>query len=258
MELRRYWQIIMRYWILVALLTVVGLAAAYQYYITNRPTYQAVAVISIVQSPSPNDTFSNYYANTSSEFAADEFPKILSGNVFMSEVANQLKEGNINVSADELKGMVTTESKHRILTITVGNKDQNTALQTAKTIALVLKDRASEFVQPRQVMANLVDMPTEASLSGGRTLLLAAVRVLAGLIAGIGLAFLLAYLDTAIHTRAEAEETLGLPVLGIIPGTAKGGNRRATSVPPGDEDQLAKARLLSLQTEQDREQASTR
>ncbi len=259
MELRLYWQIIRRYWIPVVVLLAIGLAVAYQYYITNRPTYQAVTVVNLVQIPSSNDTYSGYYANASSEYAADEFTKILSGNTFMTEVADQLKEASINLSPDELKGMVSTESKHRILTITINHPNQTTALQTARAVANILENRASDFVKPRQVNANILDMPTQANLSGGRTLLLAGVRVLAGLIAGIGLAFLLAYLDHTIRTQSEVAETLGLPVLGAIPPVKRSKNPANITLPSGeDDDTLANARLLALQAQKDRERASTR
>jgi capsular polysaccharide biosynthesis protein len=257
MELKHYWQIITRYWVLVVILTLVGVVAAGQYYVSNKPTFQAVAVVDIVQIPSPNDTFSGYYANTSSEYAADEFTKILAGNTFMAEVSKQLQEGNIDLSPNELKGMVTTESKYRTLTITVGHKDQATALAVAKAVTNVLENRASDFVKPRQVNANVLNMPDQAVQSGGRTLLLAGVRVLAGLIAGIGLAFLLAYLDQSIKSGSEVEETLGLPVLGVIPAPKRFGNKRPPATPP-DDDHLAKARLLALQSDQERERASTR
>jgi capsular polysaccharide biosynthesis protein len=259
MELKHYWQVIMRYWLLIVILTLVGLVASYQYYVTNRPIYQAVAVVNIVQIPSTNDAYSGIYANQSSEFAADEFTKILVGNKFMTDVASQLKEGNIELSPDELKGMVAVESKHRILTITISHKDQNTTLQTARAVATILENRASEFVKPRQVNASIVDTPSQASLSGGRTVLLAAVRVLAGLIAGIGLAFLLAYLDTSVKTTAELEELLGLPVMGAIPGPKRFSFGRPPQNPPGDDedDHLAKARLLALQSQKEHESAST-
>jgi capsular exopolysaccharide synthesis family protein len=45
--------------------------------------------------------------------------------------------------------------------------------------------------------------------------------VLAGLFVGIGVAFLIEYLDTSVKTMADAETLLGLPVLTVIPN--KGG-----------------------------------
>src|SRR4051812_34913633 len=98
MELRRYWQIIWRYWLVVGILTLVGVIAAFQYYISNRPTYQAVAVVDVTQQPTPNDPYSNLYANQAGDFATDELVKIVPGNVFMMAVSKQLQEGNINFS----------------------------------------------------------------------------------------------------------------------------------------------------------------
>jgi capsular exopolysaccharide synthesis family protein len=48
-----------------------------------------------------------------------------------------------------------------------------------------------------------------------------AVSVLAGLFVGVGVAFLIEYLDTSVKTMADAETLLGLPVLTVIPN--KGG-----------------------------------
>jgi len=51
-----------------------------------------------------------------------------------------------------------------------------------------------------------------------------ATLVLIGLIVGIGLAFLIDYLDQTVRTREEAERLLQMPVLGEIPrhSTRKG------------------------------------
>jgi capsular exopolysaccharide synthesis family protein len=48
-----------------------------------------------------------------------------------------------------------------------------------------------------------------------------AVSVFAGLFVGVGVAFLIEYLDTGVKTMADAETLLGLPVLTVIPN--KGG-----------------------------------
>jgi capsular exopolysaccharide synthesis family protein len=47
------------------------------------------------------------------------------------------------------------------------------------------------------------------------------VSIIAGLFVGIGVAFLIEYLDTSVKTMADAETLLGLPVLTVIPN--KGG-----------------------------------
>lgn len=247
MELRRYWQIIWRCWLVVAALTLVGLVAALQYYVSNKPTFQAVATVNVTQVPSPNDPYSGIYANQASDYANDELVKIIGGNVFMTAVSNQLKEGNINFSPDELKGMVQVEPKNRTLTITTSNADQNAALKIAQTVANTLQNSAATYTAPRQVQVRIIDFPAQSNLNGGRNVLLAAVRVLAGLLAGIALAFLRAYLDNKVRSKDELEELLGLPVMGAIPVPGKLEATTASQSVPAAEDSIISARLDSLQ-----------
>jgi capsular polysaccharide biosynthesis protein len=43
-----------------------------------------------------------------------------------------------------------------------------------------------------------------------------AIAFVVGLMTGVGLAFLLEYLDNTIKTEADVEKHLGLPVLGVV------------------------------------------
>jgi capsular polysaccharide biosynthesis protein len=250
MELRRYWQIIWRYWPVVAILTLVGVVAAALYYKDSPPTYQATAIVDVTQQPSPGDPYSGLYANQAGDFATDELVKIVPGNVFMTAVSKQLKEGNINFSPDDLKGMVTLEPKNRTVTITVNNSDQNAALKIAQTIANTLQSSAADYLQPRAVQVKIIDYPEQSNLSGGRTVLLAAVRILAGLLAGAALAFLLAYLDNSIRSKNELEELLGLPVMGLIPVASKLEASHATLAASPADDPIISSRpnLIQRQT----------
>jgi capsular polysaccharide biosynthesis protein len=47
------------------------------------------------------------------------------------------------------------------------------------------------------------------------------LRTLVGLLAGLGLALLVDYLDPSVRTRQEAEDLLRLPVLGAIPRSGR-------------------------------------
>lgn len=232
MELRRYWQIIMRYWWLVALLTLVGVAAAYQYYSSNRPTYTNQITVNITRDPTPGETYSGYYANISSEYAADDFTQVVKGNVFLTDVSQLLKSRQLNLSPDELQGLIDIERKHREIYITVHNNDKGTSLAINKAIADTLTTNAGKYMAysdgSQPIRANVINVPTDAPLSGGRTLILAAIRPIVGLIAGLVLAFLLAYLDNSIRTAAEVKEVLGLPVLATIPRI----NGRSNSATP--------------------------
>ena len=246
MELRRYGQIIWRYWPVVLILTLVGVLAAAQYYQSNRPAYQASTVVNIYQEASPNDPYSGLYAAQNSEYAGDDFIKVIGGNQFMTAVSAQLKEINVSLSPDELKSMVAVERKHRELTITSTSNDPNNALQVARAVANVLERDAKSYVKGRPITATVLDVPSAASLNGSRNLLLTAVRVLAGLLAGVGLAFLLAYLDTTIRSRREAEETMGLPVLGVLPRSDRTASQLTPPPPAGPVEQAAPPEPVSI------------
>ena len=43
-----------------------------------------------------------------------------------------------------------------------------------------------------------------------------AIAAVIGLMLGVGIAFLLEYLDTSMKTEQDVEETLGLPILGLV------------------------------------------
>jgi len=61
-----------------------------------------------------------------------------------------------------------------------------------------------------------------------------AIAFVVGLMTGVGLAFLLEYLDNTIKTEEDVEKHLGLPVLGAVSViTAEGGQKakRETVIP---------------------------
>lgn len=239
MELRRYWQIIVRYWWLVALLTVIGLLAAYQYYSSNRPTYTNQITVNITRDPTPGETYSGYYANISSEYAADDFTQVVKGNVFLTDVSQLLKTRQLNLSPEELQGLIDIERKHREIYITAHNNDKGTSLAINRAIADTLSANAGKYMAygdgAQPIHANVINVPTDAPLSGGRTLILAAIRPIVGLIAGLVLAFLLAYLDNSIRSAAQVKEVLGLPVLASIPrinGRASNSTLKSAVVEP--------------------------
>jgi capsular polysaccharide biosynthesis protein len=247
MELRRYWQIIIRYWWIILLLFLVGIGAAYQYYTSNRPTYTNTLTVNISRDPVPNEPYSGYYANISSEYAADDFTQVIMGNVFLGDVSALLKTRGVNLSPTILKSLIEIERKHREIYVTVHFEDKVWSLAINRAIGDNLILNAGKYVTyangAQPIRANLIDVPTDAPLSGGRTLLLALFRPLVGLIAGLALSFLLAYLDNSIRTAAEVKEVLGLPILTVIPGPSKrlkvitnGGNYSNNSVKSKQEE----------------------
>lgn len=228
MELKRYWQIIIRNWWIVVLLTLVGVAAAYQYYKSHPPSWQATVSVEISQQLLPSTTpisgqsFSE--AQLASQYVADNFTHAVVGNVFLTQVSKTLKqESNIDISADALKGMVTAKTQDRDLELTIAGGDSTQVVAVAHALATVFSDKqvvqsfSNNGDQNQPVIANVLDVPTSAGVNGGRNVLLAAIYAIVGFIAGIALTFLLAYLDDSVRAPREIEELLNIPLLAAIP-----------------------------------------
>lgn len=97
--------------------------------------------------------------------------------------------------------------------------EQSQSLLDALNIRLK-QDIADSLLQQSPVRIISRAEPPEYPSKPNKTLNYA-VSVLAGLFVGIGVAFLIEYLDTSVKTMADAETLLGLPVLTVIPN--KGG-----------------------------------
>ena len=82
------------------------------------------------------------------------------------------------------------------------------------------------------VIWNKAEVPT--SPSSPKIVLNMAIGVLAGLLAGISLAFFIEYLDTSVKTMDDVESMLGVPVLAIIPKNIKLLHKQPPDVPDAE------------------------
>ncbi|MEI7556165.1 hypothetical protein [Candidatus Chlorohelix sp.] len=230
MELRKYGRILFRYWWLVLLFTIAGGALAYSQYKSTSSNYQAVFEVNVGRNDPPLDQankgfqdYFNYYQFISSEYVLDDYVKIVKGSVFLNDAAEKLKSTKYPLSPEELKGNFDVERKHREITFTVHTETEDKALVIARALADTIVQNAGKYIahgDSTQFSANLIDFPTSAIFNSGRNLLVSSIRLIVGLILGIGLAFLLAYLDNRLRTPEDFKEALGLPVIGVIPAKA--------------------------------------
>src|SRR4030095_11913319 len=97
-------------------------------------------------------------------------------------------------------------------------------VDTSRELYANLSSRLSEIqVSSSLVTSNIsvidrADVPLKRS--GSRTALKLLIGCLVGLVSGVGLAFLLEYLDTSIRGPREVEAVLRVPALGLVPKRA--------------------------------------
>lgn len=224
MELRTYWRIFLRRWWIAALLTsataVISLLTSP---IAQGGGYTATMRV-LLSAPSERPTgsyftYDRYYSLLSTEYLTDDFIEVVRSQAFRDDVRKEL--GATAPAAFTLQSQPRSERAPRILTIVVTAGSAADAGQVAEAAARVLTTRAGEYfagLGPAGLAARVIDPPVVAApTAGGRNLLNVALRTALALLLGLGLVFLLHYLDTTLYGAEDVERYLGLPVLLEVP-----------------------------------------
>jgi capsular polysaccharide biosynthesis protein len=163
-----------------------------------------------------------YSAYLASEYIADDFTEILKSESFASDVSERLGGQGIVVPPGVIQGFTVAEKQHRILTMQITWPDEAQLHDIAQAARQALEEEnAKYFAQLGSEGAQVfvIDSPSVVSLRVSlKDRLEIPIRVLLGLIAGLGLAFVVDYLDDTVREPQELE-ALGISVLGQIPSS---------------------------------------
>ncbi|MCB0065459.1 MAG: hypothetical protein KDE19_25210 [Caldilineaceae bacterium] len=227
MELRAYWQIIRRRWWLPLVLTLaVALLSALQLrpWQTPSPTYSAsmrflIGVLPVVDADLTSYD-ARFYAWQTSEYLVDDFSEVVSSSLFAQQVSQRLAAEGIAIPAGAIRGSSATGRLHRILTLTLNwpNREELAAIADA-VVAELQENSTFYFAQlgTENTMVTVLDQPTIGEV--GQSLRARTewpLRVVLALMVGIGVVFLLDYLDTSVRNSQDLE-LMGIPVVGMIP-----------------------------------------
>lgn len=130
------------------------------------------------------------------------------------------EELNLDRSVGSLNSQIQVSSQQnsQVLAITVQDENPAMAVNIANTVANVFQRELPEIMNVDNVSvlaaAQLAENPSPIK---PRPALNMAIALVVGLMIGVGLAFLLEYLDNTIKTEQDVEKLLELPVLGAIP-----------------------------------------
>lgn len=135
-------------------------------------------------------------------------------------ILNSVKEDlNLNMSVAKLNDKITVENAQnsQVMTVSVTDPNPKLALQIANKTAEVFEKEIKNImtIDNVKVLPLAEDQENQAPSSPNPLLNIAIAAVL-GLMIGVGIAFLLEYLDNTVKTEQDIEKLLGLPVLGAI------------------------------------------
>lgn len=229
MQLRYYLAIVRRFWpLVVALPLLVGLISLIVA-LREPPGYTANAELIVTQAlpdtpytPSPTE-LRDQWGGT--EYVIDDLSRVVGSALFAQDVSAVLSTQGVTLDPSSIPGSLSVTTLHRSVTIQGVASAPDTAkslveaaVQTLRTNGLKYWGLSGPRVGPG---INVIELsPPEAATSLRSARRLAAtigLRVALGLAAGVGLAFLLHYLDTTLREPSQVEQGVGIPVIGVIP-----------------------------------------
>ena len=222
MELRRYWRILKRRWLLVLLPLIIVAAFSALAWRPPPPAGFNVGVNFLVaQEPgqiAPNVDEERYYNWLTSEYIVNGLTDwAISGN-FKTAVSQKLAEQGLDAPPNAFNVVADNTRSKLQLSISAGDADTLARIMDA-AIVVMTEENAKALPQLGGDTAILVllDEPVVTPLPQNfRSQLDIPLRIALALFAGIGLALLAEYLDPTLRDREETEQ-VGLRVLGEIP-----------------------------------------
>lgn len=183
-------------------------------------TYTAQTSMYILANSNAESQSTNYTDLTASQLLANDVATLLQSDRVEADAASSL--GLTDLS--DYKVSVTSETTTRVISLVVTGPDPQGVADVANEMA----SQVSVVAQDVQ-MADSINVIDEAvaptSPSGPNRMLYIAVAFLAGLFLAIAIVMLMDMLNTRIRSAEDAEELLGVPVVGRIPAMKKKGGK---------------------------------
>ncbi|MGI6100900.1 MAG: YveK family protein [Bacillota bacterium] len=218
LELRDIFRIIWaRIWIIVLITIVAMLASGIISCFYLDKIYESSTTLIVNKQKDDNEKETQYTYNDIllSQKLVSTYTEIAKSSYVLERV---IKELNLDLSPDELKKMIAVSAvgDTQIIRITVSDVFPARATVIAEKMAELLPIRVSELEMPDNV--KVVDKAkVPSSPVKPRPLMNIAIAGVLGIMVGLGIIFLIEYLDNTIKTPDDVQKYLGLPVLGSIP-----------------------------------------
>ncbi|MBE7147321.1 capsular biosynthesis protein [Bacillus mycoides] len=141
---------------------------------------------------------------------------IIKSPVVLDQVNEKL---NLNMTAQALTGKinVANEKDSQVISVTAEDKNPKVARDIANATADVFKGEVAKIMNVDNVtVLSKAEIAENQSPIKPVPMLNVVIAFVVGLMAAVGLAFLLEYLDNTVKKEEDVENLLGLPVLGIV------------------------------------------
>lgn len=202
--------------LIVAITILAGAAGALVTHYLVKPKYDASTRILVNQSNANQSTLYNSNALQTNVQLVNTYSVIIDDPAVLNQVIQNL---NLNMTVGQLQGLLTVDTvqNSQIFSLTAETDNPALSVRIVNGVAGVFKTQVQKVMKVDNV--NVLS-PAELAASSipvqPRPLMNVAISLALGLIASVGLAFLLDYLDNTIKTEEDVEQKLGFPVIGTV------------------------------------------
>lgn len=214
-SIKDIFQTLKKRWRLITLLTLIAalISGAISYFLLT-PVYESSTQILVNQKQSKNQLDSTQIQSNIDMI--NTYSVIIKSPAILEKVIDDLE---LEKSVDQLSQKITINSQEnsQVFSLTVQDSNPSKAVEIANAVSGTFQKEIKDIMNVDNVSilakAEVKENPTPVKPS---PLLNIAIAVVLGLMAGIGLAFLLEYMDNTIRDEKDIETLLDLPLLGSI------------------------------------------
>lgn len=202
-------------WKLIMLLTLIAalISGTISYFLLT-PVYQSSTQILVNQKQSENQLDSTQIRSNIDMI--NTYSVIIKSPAILEKVIDELE---LDQSVEQLSEKITINSQEnsQVFSLTVQDSNPSKAVEIANTVSETFQKEIKNIMNVDNVSvlakAEIKENPTPVKPN---PLLNIAIAIVVGLMAGIGLAFLLEYMDNTIKDEDDIDRLLELPILGSI------------------------------------------
>ncbi|MGG1321257.1 Wzz/FepE/Etk N-terminal domain-containing protein [Priestia megaterium] len=215
-SLRELFQVLRkRLWLIVLITIIAATVSAVISFFVLTPVYEAKTQILVNQAKSDEQLYNTQTVQTNVQLIST-YNDIIKSPAILDKVIKELK---LDKSAQSLSGQiqVTNAQDSQVAQIVVQDTSAKRATEIANTTASVFKKEVPKIMNVDNVsVLSKATLGESASPVKPQPLMNIAIAVVVGLMVGVGLSFLLEYLDNTLKTEQDIENILELPVMGVI------------------------------------------
>ncbi|MBK0007182.1 capsular biosynthesis protein [Bacillus sp. S35] len=204
-----------RLWLIVLITIIAATLSAVISFFVLTPVYESKTQILVNQAKNDQQLYNPQVVQTNVQLI-NTYNDIITSPAILEKVVKELK---LDESSQSLKGQiqVTSAQDSQVAQIVVQDTSAKRAADIANTTASVFQKQVPKLMNVDNVKvlskATLGENPSPVK---PQPLLNIAIAIVVGLMVGVGLSFLLEYLDNTLKTEQDIENILELPVMGVI------------------------------------------